>query len=283
MDRWDGGRLRDEQAELVAQWVGSPMLVRELSWGIVDTVVLHVRSDADEFIVKAAGADNHHIGREITAHESYAAPLTLPGRASRMLHADRDANLLVLGYLEGELAEGSGVEHSDDVHGQAGELLRLFHAQTERLDDEYEHRVTAKSLRLLDREHRVDPETAREARRILSAYRPRPVTVVPTHGDWHPRNWLVHRGMVKAIDFGRFALRPAATDLCRLAVQQWREAPSLEGAFLDGYGSDPRDSGIWRIDLLREAIGTAVWAYQVGDAAFEARGHAMLGEAIERF
>ncbi|WP_255414769.1 hypothetical protein [Pseudarthrobacter sp. AG30] len=40
---------------------------------------------------------------------------------------------------------------------------------------------------------------------------------------------------------------------------------------------------MWRIDLLREAIGTAVWAYQVGDGNFERQGHRMLREAVDRF
>jgi aminoglycoside/choline kinase family phosphotransferase len=242
-----------------------------------------VRAGRRDVIVKAAGNANHHIGREIAAHESYTAPLVGAGRAARMLHADRDANLLVLGYLPGRLAEASDAEFSPDVHAQAGELLRLLHAQTERMDDDYESRITAKVLGLLDREHRIDPEAARESRRVLLAYRPRPVRLVPTHGDWHPRNWLVHRGVVEIIDFGRFDLRPAATDLCRLAVQQWRVAPALESAFLEGYGRDPRDPEVWAIDLLREAVATAVWAYRVGDTAFEAHGHRMLDEALERF
>ena len=113
--------------------------------------------------------------------------------------------------------------------------------------------------------------------------RPQPATVVPTHGDWQPRNWLVHRGEIRAIDFGRFDFRPAATDLCRLAVQQWRGRPELEQAFLDGYGADPRSAPSWRIDLLQEAVGTAVWAFQVGDAAFEDQGHRMLREALQLF
>lgn len=57
----------------------------------------------------------------------------------------------------------------------------------------------------------------------------------------------------------------------------------LEEAFLRGYGGDPRTEEVWRMDLLRDAIGTAVWAFQVGDTGFEAQGHRMLAEALERF
>lgn len=99
---------------------------------------------------------------------------------------------------------------------------------------------------------------------------------MPTHGDWQPRNWLVHDDVVCVIDFGRAALRPAATDFARLAVQDFRRDPSLEAAFLDGYGTDPREPGAWRRNQVREAIGTAVWAYRVGDEQFEAQGHRMI-------
>jgi hypothetical protein len=48
--------------------------------------------------------------------------------------------------------------------------------------------------------------------------------VVPTHGDWQPRNWLIDEGVVRVIDFGRADLRPAAEDFVRLARQDyWRD------------------------------------------------------------
>lgn len=108
------------------------------------------------------------------------------------------------------------------------------------------------------------------------------MTVVPTHGDWQPRNWLIHGDRVLVIDFGRFAWRPTETDFTRLAAQQWRAAPGLEAAFFRGYGADTReqDPQRWRITMLREAIGTAAWAYQVGDYSFESQGHRMIAEAL---
>jgi len=103
---------------------------------------------------------------------------------------------------------------------------------------------------------------------------------VPTHGDWQPRNWLVNDEVVSVIDFGRAGLRPAMTDFGRLAVQQFRSNPALESAFLEGYGDDPREPAAWHRNRVREAIGTAVWAYQVGDEAFEQQGHRMIAEAL---
>ena len=105
-------------------------------------------------------------------------------------------------------------------------------------------------------------------------------TLVPAHGDWQPRNWLIHRGVVSIIDFGRAAMRPAMSDFARLAAQEFRRRPNLEAAFLDGYGSDPRERSAWHRNRVREAIGTAAWAYRVGDETFEAQGHRMIADAL---
>jgi hypothetical protein len=85
---------------------------------------------------------------------------------------------------------------------------------------------------------------------------------------------------VAVIDLGRADLRPAMTDFGRLAAQQFRTDPALESAFLDGYGGDPREPAAWQRNRFREAIATAVWAYQVGDEPFEQQGHRMIVEAL---
>lgn len=280
---WPTTRLSTAQTNLIERWLGVPEVLEDLSWGVVDTAVLHLRSDRGEHIVKAAGPANHHIGREITAHESHTGPLVELGAAARLQWASREANLLITEYLPGSLVEGTAHEYEGRTYVQAGRLLRKLHSGAATTDADCERLATEKSLRWLAGPHRIEPEGARRARQILSAYETEPVTVVPTHGDWQPRNWLEHAGDIRVIDFGRFALRPAETDLCRLAVQQWREAPELETAFLDGYGSDPRDGTRWPVMMLREAIGTAAWAFQVHDEAFEKQGLRMLEEALERF
>ena len=96
--------------------------------------------------------------------------------------------------------------------------------------------------------------------------------MVPTHGDWQPRNWLMHDGTVSIIDFGRADLRPALTDFARLAAQQFRKNAPIEAAFLKGYGPDPRASAAWQRNMIREAIGTAVWAFQVGNQPLRTAG-----------
>ncbi|WP_120284399.1 phosphotransferase [Rhodococcus rhodochrous] len=276
-------RLSVDQTAQLLRWLPDARLRADLSWNLTDTVVLDITSGLGRFIVKAAGPANIHIGREITAHQGATACLIDSGRAARMIQHDRAANILVTEYLKGTLVMGSDTEFDAEIHHQAGALLRTFHDQTQRCDDDAEARATTKALAWLDQAHRIDPPTVDALRQILTTYRPRPVKVVPTHGDWQPRNWLVDHRSVKIIDFGRFDHRPALSDFCRLAARHWRTHPHLEHAFFDGYGTDPRDPELWAIFTLREAIGTAVWAYQVGDEPFENEGHRMLTDAVTLF
>ncbi|MFS0901325.1 phosphotransferase [Mycolicibacterium litorale] len=254
-----------------------------MSWNLVDTVVLDVDSEHGRVVVKAAGPTNHHISREITAYQRFTDCLARTGRAAEMLHHDRGANLLVIRYLHGSLVEGTAAEFAPDTYRQAGRLARLFHDQDRRVDPHWDIDATTKSVALLDKPNRIAPEVVTRLREILSAHRPRPLVVVPTHGDWQPRNWLVDDATIKVIDFGRFGWRPAISDFCRLAAQQWRLDGELEEAFFAGYGGDPRTPDEWRMLALHEAIGTAVWAYQVGDKRFEDQGHRMLADALRLF
>ena len=283
MDSWHRNRLSLKQAELVETWLPGARLVNDCSWQLSDTVVLEVEHQGHRYIVKAGRSSNHHILREIEAHQLATAVLVHRKRAPKLVHSDTTANVLVAEYLEGCLVEGHESEYATGTYVQAGSLLRAFHEQTGSCDPGYESAATAKTLAWLEGPHRIDDSTASRAKVLLRAYKPEPVIVVPTHGDWQPRNWLVDGAELKVIDFGRYALRPAATDLCRLAVQQWRTAPQLESAFFAGYGSDPRRTAEWKVMLLREAVSTAAWAYQVGDEAFEKQGHRILADALENF
>jgi Ser/Thr protein kinase RdoA (MazF antagonist) len=128
--------------------------------------------------------------------------------------------------------------------------------------------------------HRIAFATVERLRATIAAWPTPAAALVPTHGGLAARNWLVHNDLVSVIDFGRAAMRPALTDFARLAVQDFRRDPKLETAFLDGYGSDPSETDAWHRNRVREAIGTAAWACQVGDEPFEAQGHRMIAETL---
>ena len=280
---WHGGRLSRRQAELVEYWLSQPRVIADMSWDEHATVVLDVQSPQGRLVIKAAGPADHHIDREITAYRTATGALSRSGHAPRLRYRYSAEKLIVIDHLPGELVQGSAAESAAGTYHRAGRLLRALHDVGHLVDPDWERAEVAKSLAWLNKPHRISARTESVLRRILGEYRCRPVTVVPTHGDWQPRNWLIDSGVVRVIDFGRFAWRPAATDFCRLAAQQWRADPALQTAFVDGYGNDPREPDSWRMLALHQAIGTAVWAHQVGDGDFERQGHRMIDDALSAF
>lgn len=273
-------RLGPRQRRLVADWLPGVEVVHDHSWGLVDRVVLELESGGQRFILKAGGPDDHHQQREVRAHLEWLEPWTARGLAPRLAHHDLDANLLVTRHLPGVLVEGTSAADDPRTYRQAGRLLALLHQQAGVEDPGHEARENARSLAWLDGPHRIDPRAEDALRAQLASWPTPPALLVPTHGDWQPRNWLVDDGVVRAIDFGRAALRPAASDLTRLAAHDFRRDPAFEVAFLDGYGDDPREAGPWHRLRVREAIGTAAWAHVVGDEAFEEQGHRMIADVL---
>ncbi|MBF4606587.1 phosphotransferase [Curtobacterium sp. VKM Ac-1393] len=283
--QWGDTGLDDHQIAFVLRTLPDAVLVADDSWGLLDTRVLHVVAGDHAWTVKASGPDNTHFPRELEAHRTVTDTLRAAGDTGALVSADEQHRVLVLERVPGHLALGTADEHAPEVHRQAGALLRRLHDQGTRHDPSFLLHEQAKALRALDAPHRISPDVVARTRAALRAL---PTDhpgepLVPTHGDFHPRNWIVDDGRLRVIDFGRFGWRPASFDLTRLAVLHWQHDPTLEAAFFDGYGDDPRKPGAWRWLQLREAVGTATWAYAVGDEGFEAQGHDMLRRALAAF
>lgn len=277
-----GPGLSPDQSRLLNEWLPGAVVEEDHSWGLVETTVLQLTHAGSRFIVKAGGHDDHHVAREIHAHLHWLDPWTSRNRAPALINFDADAKLLLTRYLPGRLVQGADAANDPTTYRQAGQLLGLLHDQLAVTDDDYEDRENRKSLTWLGKPHRLAPETEQVLRAEIASWPTPAAVVVPTHGDWQPRNWLIHQGVLSVIDFGRAALRPAMSDLARLAVQEFRRDPALEAAFIAGYGGDPREAGAWYRNRVREAIGTAVWAHQVGDEAFEAQGHRMIRDVLSQ-
>ncbi|MGH3651715.1 phosphotransferase [Glutamicibacter sp.] len=273
--------LNADQVHQVRSWLGEVTVVSDMSWGLTDIKVLRIAAAGKHYVLKTAGERNHHIVRELEAHRQYTRVLTGVGLAARLRFSSDAHRLAVLDYQPGELSVGTEYEYAPDLHRQAGHALRLLHDQEQRVVNDYEARLTAKFLQLLERKHRIGATRCRQIKDLFTSYEPKPVAVVPTHGDWQPRNWLVDQGKLKVIDFGRFEFRPAASDFARLSLQQWVGHQELEQAFFEGYGHDPREELSWKIMQLREGLGTAVWSYEIGDEPFEAQGLQMLADTLD--
>lgn len=272
--------LTRRQQDLLETWLPGAEVAKDHSWGLVGTTVLELTHRGSRLIAKAGDEKDRHLARELRAHRDWLDPLTSLRRAPHLVQADGEAKLLLTGYLPGHLVEGSDHERKPDTYRQAGELLARFHAQTAVRDEDFEARIQQKTLAWLDGSHRIDPDLVVRLKAIVRSWPTASAVLVPTHGDWQPRNWLVHDDVVSVIDFGRADLRPAMSDVTRLAAQQFQTDPALEVAFWAGYGPDPREPGAWQRHRLHEAILTAIWAYQVADEAFEAQGHRMIAEAL---
>lgn len=296
--QWGDTGLDDHQIAFVLRTLPGAVLVADDSWGLLDTKVLHVVNGNVSYTVKASGQDNTHFPRELEAHRTVTDALRTAGDTGALVAADEQHRVLVLERVPGHLALGTADEHDPEVHRQAGIVLRRLHDHGTRHDPTFLLHEQAKALRALDAPHRISHDVVA---RIRAALEMLPTdhadeSLVPTHGDFHPRNWIVddedddeedardsRRRRLRVIDFGRFGWRPASFDLTRLAVLHWQHDPALEAAFFDGYGDDPREPGAWRWLQLREAVGTATWAYAVGDESFEAQGHDMLRGALAAF
>lgn len=271
-------RLASGQRVLLEEWLPAAVVVKDHSWGLVETTVLEIIHDGVRLAVKAGGVSDHHIAREVHAYLNWLQPWT--DRAPVLMRFDVDAKLLVTRWLPGELVFATTWADDPTTYRQAGQLLAMLHAQVAVSDEDFEARENAKALAWLGKEHRVAADTEQRLRAEIASWPTPTAVLVPTHGDWQPRNWLVDGGVVSVIDFGRAALRPAMSDFARLAAQDFDRDATLEEAFLDGYGPDPRDPAGWHRSRVREAIGTTVWAYQVGDSAFEAQGHRMIADVL---
>jgi hypothetical protein len=274
-------RLSPRQRELVDRWLPGARAVHDHGWGQMERAVLEVVHETGRFVVKAGGPTDHHMVREIHAHLHWLGPWVGAGRAPLMRHHDVPERIVVTTYLPGRLVLGSRYADEPSVHVQAGELLAALHGQLSEVDDDYEASVNRKALAWLDGPHRIPGPVEEQLRAEIASWPTPPARLVPTHGDWQPRNWLVHDGLLSVIDLGRALLRPATTDLVRLASQDFLRDPTLETAFFAGYGADPRDPAAWHRDQVREAIGTTCWAHQAGDAEFEAQGHRMITAALD--
>ncbi|MFX4270760.1 phosphotransferase [Propionibacteriaceae bacterium Y1685] len=270
----------DDQQDRLATWLPSARVVADHSWGLVERVVWEIECPTGRFIAKIGSPRDHHMAREIHAHLNWLTPWTSRGLAPELVHHDLEATMLVTRFLPGELVLGT--EHADDpdVFEQAGALLALLHDQPGAVDDDHEARENRKSLAWLDREHRINPDDVVRLRDQIGRWPTPPTALVPTHGDWQPRNWLIHRGQVRVIDFGRAQLQPTMADLARIEVQDFARNPDLERAFLRGYGRDPRTPDAWHRIRVRNAIGTAAWAHTVGATDFEEQGLRMVADVL---
>jgi tRNA A-37 threonylcarbamoyl transferase component Bud32 len=266
---------------LLTSWLGDWSVLADYSWPLQDTAVLHIVSDSGEHIVKASES-SHHIQREINAHRTVLSTLDeVP--VPRLQFADADAGVLVTEYLPGRLLLGAPEQDHADAFEQAGRILARLQLPGS-LSAEYMDDVAAQAIDLVQRAEEILDERSRRMLQERVAAVPRhPVRLHFTHGDYQPRNWLVHEGRIAVIDFGRGAQRSWVSDLVRLRSKDFHGRPELEAAFMRGMGRelDASDAAVLELETMREAIGTVVWSHGIGDRDFEQHGRAMIRRLLD--
>ena len=201
-----------------------------------------------------------------------------------------DLDAIVLEAAPGEIVEDAQL--TDDERHAAYQMAGAFAAALHTLpcdgcgvDARYEEAALASVERWLP-----DPaagfnedvqQWARDAVRANGAWRD--VELVPAHMDYSPRNWLLHRDdgalWLHVIDWERGRPAPWVEDVQRMAEDHWYRDASEREAFFLGYGRQPTELEERQIPALvvsNNAIGAIAWGGQRGDAAFVAKGRAIL-------
>jgi hypothetical protein len=267
--------LTSKQSRLLESWLGSWEAIEDFSWPLQDTLVLHVRGQAGEHIIKASQT-SHHIAREIEAYQKVLGRVIAP--IPQLQHADLDAGVLVTSFLPGIPVLDSPGEWSPDVYRQAGEILAQIQVPQGMSSRYFDELLSGIERMMIDADGLIPQSQLEELSIELGRFQSCPIQLHFTHGDYQPRNWLTNDGMLSVIDFGRGAQRSFVSDLVRLQNQQFLGHPELADAFMEGWGPilANDDLEILRLETLRESIGTVVWAHRIGDKEFEEHGRRMI-------
>ena len=267
---------------LLVPILGKCRVVADCTWPEWrEATVLEV-IDADGvrwFAKRHRGADKYR--RELTAYRRWVPAL---GHMAPTLRGfDDAAHLLVVSALPGANPGGWG---GPDLLAQAGRLLQALHNS----DDLgiWDDMVADKQAELdywlrrwpgLIERRAVD--FVRSELTNLQTLPPPPL--VPCHGDFSPRNWLVSEGQLGIIDFGEAGPDMWVSDLGRLLFG-WRLPPEELDALLEGYGRRPDDN---ELVLLRASYAAAVvwhiiWGHEHRNHKFESASRRLLGSFIDR-
>lgn len=282
---WEHPSLSPQQRARLEVLYPDAAIVADHSWPFGITV-LEFHAAGTHLLLKASGT-SHHLEREYRAHTRWLG--ALDADVPSLVAYDHTAGLLVKTFLPGRLVLASPAERDPEVFRRAGTLLGRLHRGLAPIQaPHYEESMVRKTRAWLGRAAGLAPaEQLRAATHWLEAYRPSPVELVPTHGDYQPRNWLLRPdGRLAVIDFGRAELRPWYSDLVRMEHGDFAIRPALRVAFMDGYGSAPAPDGGAaadagrRLDELMQSLGTIVWSHEMGDAHFEEHGRSMLARIL---
>lgn len=266
--------ILDESAMLAfaRTHLGQLEVVADLSWPHGESKVLHVSgADGQQWIIKQC-RQQLHFDRECNAFREWVP--ALGHRAPRLISCAPSSRTLILTFVAGDIVTADW----PSAHAQAGALIRKFHeAVPARPDPGFAQRMYERLETTLATAGRLfSPEDIAFVRQQVADLRTiREVSLVPTHQDNQPRNWLIDEtNTLTLIDFGLSTWDVWVRDLIRLHYWDWQGRPDLAEAFLDGYGRvlTTVDQRLLRALGALTGLRTVVWAFEHGDDVFAERG-----------
>jgi Phosphotransferase enzyme family len=284
----------DRWPEFAERVLGACELQADCSWGHRLSSVLRIRDASGAIWYLKHHADQARYQAEVAAYREWIP--ALQDAAPRLRAADDSLQAVILSAVPGDTARwpatatfspGTGRPAERDLHRAAGNVLRRLHDARPALPwpdfaavkiQQFDWLKPA-AARLL---RRSELDRAAEEIAALDGM-PAPVRV-PCHHDYTPRNWLVHDGAVRVIDFEWSGLDARVADFARLHLGIWDGRPDLREAFLAGYGQDLRRAD--RQILHGCAVLTGVWllikAHDTRQPSFEDASRAALLRILER-
>ncbi|MBT3941401.1 MAG: aminoglycoside phosphotransferase family protein [Chloroflexi bacterium] len=227
---------------------------------------------------------NHHFEAEVRALNQWV-PLLKSGpwwSTPQVVAVSNELGAVLLTELPGQILEdreGAPTDISElrTAYKHAGRLARLLHDAD--IDLSREIRVQTYTLEEITRfmepsRPYLDAATCDWAEEILTADGAwAGLDIVPMHGDYSPRNWIIERGdpTLNVIDWERSRPGYWVEDIQRMTHDHWLDEPRLGDAFFEGYGRTPTDAE-WRHSnqiTLINAVGGVGWAINHNDAWFE--------------
>lgn len=242
------------------------------------SVVLEVMTAEDTPLIVKSHNDGFRNQLEAAAYRNWVP--SIADRAPALVAEDEDAQVLVLTKLDGD---APAAELHRSVYADAGSVLQRFHDAGEelvdpgwaaqRLDNLYSW-VERMPAGLIDAD---DVEWAKQQAEVLLDLPPPPL--VPCHGDFQPRNWLIDGdGRVLVFDFEKARHDWWIHDIQRMWWKEWTHRPDLRDSFLAGYGRqlDETERAGFRANSARGHLVQIAWATAHGDLELAAEGRASL-------
>jgi Ser/Thr protein kinase RdoA (MazF antagonist) len=266
--------LSDDLQSLLHRTLGPAQLVADLSWDHGESLVLLILTEDGRRAVVKSHREDRKFRTELAAYRSVVT--ALGDGAPRLLGYDLHQKALVLSYLPGSPVDRLSEATSARIHAQAGRLLRSLHDAMEPVPlTDWHRRLSERLRRWLARSGaRIlgTDEVARAWSEVHRVAHLEPLGVF-THCDWQPRNWLLDRPALRAIDFEHSRWEVWVVDVQKLWWGSWRDRPDLRDAFLSAYdpnGDRTLEPAPFRAIAAVHLVSTVVWATEHDDPAYAA-------------